>query len=554
MSMLSDKEILELNELCSALIDGRLTEAQKERLEWWLRNSESARRFYARMMGLSASLHHYASEMHAEAPAPARVRAGFPRLFWVLAPAAAVVSAAVVAWLLITGLPSSSRKPAPQVGYVARLTGVKDCKWRGAAAALPVGSMLRNGQQIELASGYAEITFDSGAQLVLEGPAELEVISPWRAVLRSGTLKANVPPEAIGFTVGCDVVDVLDLGTEFTLRVDKPGTADLMVLKGQVEAIPSAGVGQEEILLAQNEARRFTRWGIFLPPDVAQKFANVVRPILFERASEPVELVNWSFDEIVGELFRARSYGTSLGQPDATVQSPSEWGFLDQCVTGVFGRALSLDGELYVKAPFKGISERRPLTVMFWVRVPQDAPLWGAYAMVAWWVNNPKLGSRPIHIGWNRNAHEGPIGALRTDYAGGYALGTTPLRDGRWHHVAVVLVPGPDPAAPLCVKQYVDGRLDGEGRPSPPGGVAFTEPNTVVNDILWIGCRLGATGPRKDRFLGEIDELWVALHALGPQAIVRIMRENQPALAELAQANCATESNEHRLYATASNQ
>jgi len=535
--MLTDRDILELNELCSALIDGRLTELQKERLRWWLANSESARRYYARMMSLSASLHHYASEMHVEVPATARHRVGFRQLLKLLVPAATVAAAAVAFWLVFgSGLSPVRQKATKHGGYVAQLTGVKDCRWESTIAPLAVGAMLRSGQQIELASGFAEVTFDSGAQLVLEGPAKLEVVSPWRAVLHTGTLKANVPPEALGFAVKCDVVEVLDLGTEFSLRVDKPGVADLMVLKGQVEAIPDTPTDREEIILTQNEVRRFTRWGVYVTPDVEQKFAKVVEPIPFERASKPLELVNWSFDELVGNLFQARSFGTGLGSPDAKVESASDWGFLDQCVNGVFGRALSLDGELYAKAPFKGISERRPLTVMFWVRVPQDAPLWGAYAMVAWWVNNPKLGSRPVHIGWNRNANEGPIGVLRTDYAGGYALGTTPLRDGRWHHVAVVLVPSPDPTAPLSAKQYVDGRLDGEGKPSPPGGAMSTEPNTVVSNTLWIGCRLGATGPRKDRFVGEIDELWVALEALGPHEIVKIMRENRAVIGELAQA------------------
>lgn len=534
--MLTDRDILELNELCSALIDGRLTEVQKERLRWWLANSESARRYYTRMMSLSASLHHYTSEMHTEVPVPARHRVGVGRLFWFLVPAATVGAAAIAFSLLFGDGPSGGRQEATRPGgYIAQLTGVKDCRWQSTTKALVVGAMLRSGQQIELARGFAEITFDSGAQLVLEGPAELEVVSPWRAVLHTGTLKANVPPEALGFAVKCDVVEVLDLGTEFSLRVDRPGVADLMVLKGQVEAIPNVPSDREEIILSENEVRRFTRWGVFVTPDVEQKFAKVVQPILFERATKPLELVNWSFDELAGDLFRAKSFGILRGSPDAKVESTSDWGFLDQCVSGVFGRALSLDGELYAKAPFEGISERRPLTVMFWVRVPQDAPLWGAYAMVAWWVNNPKLGSRPVHIGWNRNANEGPIGALRTDYAGGYALGTTPLRDGRWHHVAVVLVPAPDPTAPLSVKQYVDGRLDGEGRPSPPGGAVSTEPNTVVSDTLWIGCRLGATGPRKDRFIGEIDELWVALQALGPQEIVKVMRENRVVPGELAQ-------------------
>ena len=86
-----------------------------------------------------------------------------------------------------------------------------------------------------------------------------------------------------------------------------------------------------------------------------------------------------------------------------------------------------------------------PHTLAFWVKVPEDVHLPNAYAMVAWAVSSKKLGSHPVHIGWNRNPAEGTIGVLRTDYGGGFALGATPLRDGRWHHVAIVFSPDPDP-------------------------------------------------------------------------------------------------------------
>ena len=62
---LNDREILELNELCGAVVDGTLTEAQRSRLSEWLRRSEEARRCYVRALGQSASLHTYAAEIHA---------------------------------------------------------------------------------------------------------------------------------------------------------------------------------------------------------------------------------------------------------------------------------------------------------------------------------------------------------------------------------------------------------------------------------------------------------------------------------------------------------
>jgi hypothetical protein len=38
------------------------------------------------------------------------------------------------------------------------------------------------------------------------------------------------------------------------------------------------------------------------------------------------------------------------------------------------------------------------------------------------------------------------------------AVGLTPLRDGRWHHIAIVFIPTSDVESAIEVKQYVDRR------------------------------------------------------------------------------------------------
>src|SRR5438045_5271557 len=65
---LSDSDILELNELCNAVVDGTLNDKQKAILWHWLANSEDARQFYVRVTGLSASLCHYSGEMQTGEP------------------------------------------------------------------------------------------------------------------------------------------------------------------------------------------------------------------------------------------------------------------------------------------------------------------------------------------------------------------------------------------------------------------------------------------------------------------------------------------------------
>jgi len=533
---LSDKEILELNDLCSAVVDGTLTEAQRARLETWFATSDAARRAYVRAMDQSASLHHYASEMHAEAPDASPKPAGvFHALsgWWVgaLATAACAVGAM---WLANRSTPLAPGVTSPAEEFVARLTGAKGCQWVGDK--FQTGDTLRKGQHLELAGGFAEITFDSGAQLVLEGPAILDVTSAWDTTLRRGTLRATVPPEAIGFTIANEAVDVVDLGTEFTIIADGKGAADVLVLKGEVEATPQQPSVQESILLREYEARRFAHGGMSDVSDSASKFAHFNQPLALERPAQEVSYVHWSFDEAAENRFPADAFDTPLDGFAARIEPAGPAATRVAAAEGRWNRGLRFDGRLFARAGFRGLSASTPRTIAFWVRIPEDAQLSSAYAMVAWWAESEGLGARPVHISWNRNPNEGQVGVLRTDYSGGFALGSSSLRDGRWHHLAVVFIPARDANTPAEVKQYVDGRLEGEGHPSPPLSAGSTESNPGVRDTLWLGCRLGDTGPRKNRFRGDMDELCVASRVLEPREIVQLMKEGRPLTTTMAKA------------------
>jgi hypothetical protein len=237
--------------------------------------------------------------------------------------------------------------------------------------------------------------------------------------------------------------------------------------------------------------------------------------------------VHWSFDEQEGEVFKAEAAGVAVSASEARLNQLGDAGAAAAHCTGRRNGGLRFDGHHYATACFPGIADYAPHTVVFWVKVPRDSSLGNAYAMVAWAGHGGKYGSHPIHIGWNRNPNEGAIGVLRTDYGGGYAIGATPLRDGRWHHIAVVLLPRDDPDNPLAVNQYVDGRLEGEGKASPPGsGIFARTPESQAKDSLWLGCRLGLNGVRAERFRGDLDELFIADRALEPQEIVRLMHTN----------------------------
>jgi hypothetical protein len=547
---LSDSEILELNRLCNTLIDETINEEQKARLSEYLATSEEARQFYVRFMGLSASLISYAGESQTAEPerialkdmvVPAELLASKISSWWKyitlgMAGAAAIALTVWFEWPKNNNPNIASTPPAADY-FVAQLTGAKECQWADGSSPVESGHRLHTGQQLELTRGFAEITFDSGAQIVLQGPASLVVNSAWAATLNRGTLKASIPPEAMGFSISNPTVEVVDLGTEFTMFADAIGAAtEVLVLKGEVEAQPKSTTTdqQQSIVLREKEALRFGASGVTPVNDSDQKFAQFTQSVTLEHFIPPTDYLHWSFDESNGNIFAADASGTPFAAADLHLKNIPESATAGAHCLGHWGHALQFDGHLYAQAALPDISEDTPHTVVFWVKVPKDANLFNAYAMVAWGMDNKQFGSHPVHIGWNRNPNEGTVGVLRTDYGGGYALGSTPLRDGHWHHIAVVLIPGEDGSMAMQVKQYVDGRLEGEGKPSQPGSEVFSEMSSATSGMVWLGCRLGIDHVRQERFRGEMDELFIADRALEPLEIVGLMNNNQLPQSEMA--------------------
>ena len=77
------------------------------------------------------------------------------------------------------------------------------------------------------------IDFFCGATLVVEGPAQLDVISDWAVSVKNGRVEATVPPAAQGFIVNAAGTDIIDLGTRFVLDMSE-GKAQVAVIDGEV--------------------------------------------------------------------------------------------------------------------------------------------------------------------------------------------------------------------------------------------------------------------------------------------------------------------------------
>jgi hypothetical protein len=99
------------------------------------------------------------------------------------------------------------------------------------------GEELENGQSLDLNTGAVELKFDSGATVLLRGPARARISSRNGLSLEAGSLYAHVPPEAIGFGVSAPGLRLLDRGTNFGVRTASAGAAaEVHVFEGLVDA------------------------------------------------------------------------------------------------------------------------------------------------------------------------------------------------------------------------------------------------------------------------------------------------------------------------------
>src|SRR3954468_12674838 len=151
---------------------------------------------------------------------------------------AACVAVFATGWWALRFLQPSDRKGTTSKA-VAMLNRVVDAQWNQRDETPRLGAPLEPGW-LRLKSGLAQIVFYSGARVVVEGPAEVQIVSASEASCRSGKLTADVPPQARGFRVSTPEMNVTDLGTSFGLDV-KDRRTELHVFKGSVEFEPIAG-------------------------------------------------------------------------------------------------------------------------------------------------------------------------------------------------------------------------------------------------------------------------------------------------------------------------
>jgi hypothetical protein len=117
---------------------------------------------------------------------------------------------------------------------VAVLVDTINAKWADVDGTMQNGTPLATStESMLLREGYAELLFNTNVRVVIEGPAEFQLLAEDVVCLNYGKLYATVPQKAIGFTVNTHTAKVIDLGTEFGVQADLSGDTILQVMKGK---------------------------------------------------------------------------------------------------------------------------------------------------------------------------------------------------------------------------------------------------------------------------------------------------------------------------------
>ncbi len=290
---------------------------------------------------------------------------------WLFSYAAATLLTGVAilgAWLYKVSLGSGEGTPSVHIAgvdrpqsppaeaaqdYVGRITGMADCRWADPAAAPPSDTAaVPVGRKYHLASGLMEISYDSGARVILQGPCSYEVDSTAGGFLSLGKLTARVERSEIRnpksessnpssfilhpsslFTVRTPTAIVTDLGTEFGVEVTGDRRNRVYVFEGRVAVRPAAGKKAKlgDLVLGEGQSAAADANGAVLESPPSREAEGKDSAAQFVRRMPlPAKLGVLDLLDIVaggdgmGQL-REVGIEAATGNKDATFPAPDEY-------------------------------------------------------------------------------------------------------------------------------------------------------------------------------------------------------------------------------------
>jgi hypothetical protein len=419
-------------------VEGTLTDAEAEALHTLLREQPGEGERLLSHLAMDAMLR---STKPLVTSAGSR-RAWLPRRRFTLGTVTSVAAMAACvalagAWMMRAVFTAGTDDEATTVSVAVLRRGV-NLVWE--SGAITPGTPLAPGW-LKLKSGIAQIEFYQGARLLIEGPAELQLVSSGEATCTRGKLSAQVPPQAKGFRINTPQGTIIDLGTEFGL--DLSGSkAEVHVFKGEVELHQAAEAMRS---LKEGEAMAFTAQPAMLAANPSS-FASLGEIDARTASSQRSQFERW---QAAGALvngdpgLRLRfDFQDDEGARSLKNHAVNGGSIADGSIVGAGWTEGRWPGKRALE--FRNVSDRvrlnvpgeiHALTLAVWVRVNGLDRMFNSLFMSESW-GQRKVHWQITHEGKVRLGVAGRADQRHADYD--TPVFFTPERFGRWTHLAVV--------------------------------------------------------------------------------------------------------------------
>lgn len=233
MTPLSPEDSFQLHRALDRLMDGSLPAEEAQELQTRMKEDPQILTLYLEKMRIESLLRdHSWQETEQPMGKPKAMRWQLMRGLRMAGAAAAVLLLSVLGWWVF------QQPEAPQVA--ASDVGLPTVQFSATAvfdttlAKLPDDGRLQFGDGVIMNDGSVSIRLPSGVEAVLKSPSRFAITGPNRLKLDEGAGWFRVPEEAKGFAVDLPEMEVVDLGTIFTVQVNSQ-EQQVQVEQGRVE-------------------------------------------------------------------------------------------------------------------------------------------------------------------------------------------------------------------------------------------------------------------------------------------------------------------------------
>lgn len=257
-----------IENLISRYIQDDITADEHRELASALENSPENRKTFRELIDLQIGLTAWSNEVtQAELDDSGLARQTIaaspnrPRAIPILGIAAALLLAATAAWSVYQSKNNATNSRSTPLQIVNAEEGLgtictSNCTWTASPQKTSNGKFSTG--SIQLASGLAQLRFDSGTKLTLSGPCELIVESISSAKLIAGDAVVHVAEISDGFLLTTPDAKIIDQGTEYGVSIDDHQT-EIHVFDGKVIWQPLDDDADQSETISAGQASQISR-------------------------------------------------------------------------------------------------------------------------------------------------------------------------------------------------------------------------------------------------------------------------------------------------------